>query len=260
MSKIILRNTEINSRCILNDSTFWTPEKIQTSLWLDAQDSSTVILNGNNVSQWRDKSGNIRHATQNTASFQPSYEQNGINQKPSIKYNSLTNNKLQLDTTISITQNMSVFSVFRRETSGIWTIDIGCNILNARPHGFMWVTTNFLYNGLGQSSLNPVIFGNSTLTGNYIAQTRRNETTSQIWLNGSKYGIDRAALSVGGELYWVGHRLNQSHSGLMGEVIVINQEVTLEIQRKMEGYLAHKWNLTSQLPIDHPYKTQKPRK
>lgn len=166
--------------------------------------------------------------------------------------------RLGLTTPLSITQNMSVFSVFRRSVSGIWTIDIGCNVLNDRPHGFIWGTTNFIYNGLGQGVLNDTIFGNSTSTGNYIAQTTRNTTTAQVWLNGSKFGNDRTALSIGGQLNWIGHRFNQSHNGLLGEVIVINQNITNEIKQKMEGYLAWKWNLTNSLPTGHPYKNEQP--
>jgi hypothetical protein len=54
----------------------WTPADLGASLalWLDAADASTITLNGSNVSQWDDKSGNDRHASQATASFQPLYQ------------------------------------------------------------------------------------------------------------------------------------------------------------------------------------------
>lgn len=51
----------------------WTPAQLQTALWLDAADASTVTLNGSTVSQWSDKSGNGRNATQSTAASQPAY-------------------------------------------------------------------------------------------------------------------------------------------------------------------------------------------
>ena len=53
------------------------------ALWLDAADASTFTLDGsNNVSEWRDKSGNARHATQGTTLLRPAYgtqTQNGLN-------------------------------------------------------------------------------------------------------------------------------------------------------------------------------------
>lgn len=55
------------------DAQPWTPAAITTALWLDAADSSTITLNGSTVSEWRDKSGNARHAAQATAASQPQY-------------------------------------------------------------------------------------------------------------------------------------------------------------------------------------------
>ena len=42
-------------------------------LWLDASDASTITLNGSNVTQWNDKSGNGYHASQAVATDQPAY-------------------------------------------------------------------------------------------------------------------------------------------------------------------------------------------
>ena len=42
------------------------------ALWLDGSDASTLTLDGSNrVSQWRDKSGNVRHAANSTLAEQP---------------------------------------------------------------------------------------------------------------------------------------------------------------------------------------------
>lgn len=51
--------------------------------WYDAADSASITLNSGRVSQWSDKSGNARHATNTTSgSTQPSYTaagRNGLN-------------------------------------------------------------------------------------------------------------------------------------------------------------------------------------
>jgi hypothetical protein len=64
----------------------WTPAQISTALWLDASDAGTITLNGANVSQWNDKSGNGKHATQATAAAQPDFSATGLNGKPSINF------------------------------------------------------------------------------------------------------------------------------------------------------------------------------
>ena len=56
----------------------WTPAQITTALWLDAADTSTITI-ATGVSQWADKSGNGRHATQATLANQPTYISSGMN-------------------------------------------------------------------------------------------------------------------------------------------------------------------------------------
>lgn len=55
--------------------------------WLDASDSSTVTLNSGNVSQWRDKSGGLRHFSQSTSAAQPAYTSSGLNGLNCITFN-----------------------------------------------------------------------------------------------------------------------------------------------------------------------------
>ena len=49
----------------------WNPSQLTSAVWFDAADATTITLNGSNVSQWNDKSGNNRNATQGTAAAQP---------------------------------------------------------------------------------------------------------------------------------------------------------------------------------------------
>ena len=60
--------------------------------WFDASDDSTITESGGSVSQWDDKSGNDRHATQGSASAQPTYD----NGDDSLEFNG-TSDYLSLD-------------------------------------------------------------------------------------------------------------------------------------------------------------------
>lgn len=55
-------------------------------LWLDGADSSTITLNGSTVSEWRDKSGNNRHAVQATALRQPAVTASARGGKSAIAF------------------------------------------------------------------------------------------------------------------------------------------------------------------------------
>ena len=49
------------------------PNDLNISLWLDASDPSTITHSNSAVSEWSDKSGNNRHATQSTEDKKPLY-------------------------------------------------------------------------------------------------------------------------------------------------------------------------------------------
>jgi hypothetical protein len=57
------------------------------ALWLDAS-SLTGLNDGDYVAEWQDKSGNNRHALQETESLQPTYLANEVNGHPVVKFNS----------------------------------------------------------------------------------------------------------------------------------------------------------------------------
>ena len=55
-------------------------------LWLDAADSGTVTLNGDDVSQWDDKSADGNDAVQGSASLQPLYDIAAVNGLNAISF------------------------------------------------------------------------------------------------------------------------------------------------------------------------------
>ena len=62
----------------------YTPYEVgpKLALWLDANDTATIINDDGNVSEWRDKSGNNLHLTQDTNASKPftgGHTQNGSN-------------------------------------------------------------------------------------------------------------------------------------------------------------------------------------
>jgi hypothetical protein len=57
------------------------------AVWYDASDASTFSYSSSNIiSQWADKSGNSRNATQGTTSAQPTRESNVINGLPVVRF------------------------------------------------------------------------------------------------------------------------------------------------------------------------------
>lgn len=59
----------------------FSPLDVSPALWLDAADAATITESGGRVSQWNDKSGNSRHATQASGTAQPYTGVNTLNAK-----------------------------------------------------------------------------------------------------------------------------------------------------------------------------------
>ena len=69
-------------------ASLWTPAELIPSgimgLWLDAQDTSTIVEVVGRMAQWSDKSGNVNHALQTIASRRPVFS--GAGQTAKVRF------------------------------------------------------------------------------------------------------------------------------------------------------------------------------
>ena len=252
----------------------WTPASITTALWLDAADAATVTTVSGAVSQWNDKSGNNRHAVQATQASQPSATANTINSKTVITFDG-SNDFMDVSTTVLQGQTEpNLFYVFVYYGSGSGgpyfpavsvlpsagqdrgvfhyvksTSNLGASypLFGADPY---WGNYD-LSSGTVYVTGTPEIIGFNALAGNW-----------RVFRNGVQEG---ATGTVGGapDNTFTGLRLAQQLNPLrtsnigIGELVFTFGASVLNCQ-KMEGYLAHKWGLTANLPSNHPYKTVAP--
>lgn len=87
----------------------FTVHELSPALWLDASDLSTITQSGGAVSQWSDKSGNGRHATQTTGSAQPATGIATMNGRNVLSFSSVNTNTLNFS---SIPQAYLGFTLF----------------------------------------------------------------------------------------------------------------------------------------------------
>jgi hypothetical protein len=87
----------------------------------------------------------------------------------------------------------------------------------------------------------------------------KSPTGRAIYIDGTRVGGDnnRSFLQS-----WEGAALGRYagtfYDGTIYEVMIFNQNLSLDRRLKIEGYLAHKWGLVTQLPTQHPYQTSPP--
>ncbi len=246
-------------------SSLWTPKNITTQLWLDASDSSTILLTSDAVSQWSDKSGNNRHLIQNTAANRPL---KGIN---SINFDGI-NDFLSTSSTFPSLTDFSIFAVAdgsaipTNQERGLLAIDNGNN--TGYLLGYWFERTSFsggtLSSYIGGTSLNT---SSSTIpltifTPKILNQIRKLTVSNSLLDNGiikaSVTSGNTVTTSIPSNTLYVG-RSDLTYLGNIYEIILISEAVVDDLRLKIEGYLAHKWGLTNNLASTHLYKNLPPQ-
>jgi hypothetical protein len=273
----------VGSTALMNPI-YWTPANISTALWLDAADTSTVILNGSNVSRWDDKSGNGRNATQSTAANQPTYLATGFNGKPTLQVDggdSLALGATSLGRNVSGITGAIVGLHPAGQTFVVNSTDISMSTgavstqvrfgMSPNPS----LSTNDRYSVIGRR-LDADSFATASSTtdslanrGNpwiRIAQRAYSDGVANHWTNGAQ-DLTNAAIQTAGNTSDTDSLTGLVFSGPAGpmptgtqlsEVVLTHSTISTADRQRLEGYLAHKWGLTANLPADHPFKSAPP--
>ena len=232
------------------------------ALWLDAADSNTIQFfpGTTNVSNWLDKSGNSRNAT--ACNINMEYI-NTINNNRVITtpLNATNCNGFQTPSFIlSPTNSTSCFIVFNQVT---FTGPVSAEAL--------YLTNNILnthlqmvsrYNGTGMgffTRINGATGG--TFTACNIFNTPRiyellyAPTTATAYVNGTPsfpYTATGSIITTSLTLRFFA-QWSQGHAC---EVLLYNNALSPPQRQQVEGYLAWKWGINSNLPITHSYYTE----
>jgi hypothetical protein len=233
----------------------WTPSEITTALWLDASDASTFSLNGSNVSEWRDKSTNSRHAVQTNATYQPVLSGGSVNFDGSDDFFNIN-----LDFLAGVSH--SAFIVAKMNTyTNIYGATNGGNGANSLHIGFENSTygrMNFWGNDYGPQ-LNSYFLSGAFNILNYVWMSGASKTMN---VNGYLVGTSAqqgviGTMSGGGRINGVVYQ-GYANMEIKEMVFVLDGNITNENKEKLEGYLAHKWGFEVNLPTGHTYKARAP--
>lgn len=252
----------------------WTPDEITNLvLWLDADDTDTITLDGsNNVEQWNDKSGNDRHAVQSDSGDRPGFSNN------TVQFDG-TNRLVGPALGISGSAAVSIFIVVKRNSMS--------QIANSAVFGFG--SSAGTGGKLKRYSIDEIGLGTRFNNGNKICTDPTNSTDKFIFFGsnaaGANYGnhliycngveqnlvsevsptnvpnITNDEYSVGEGRYTDGSFNGKwAFDGDVCECIVFSVDLDANDsdRQKVEGYLAHKWGLAASLSETHPYKDNAP--
>ena len=230
-----LRINKFGSNNAYEAAAAWTPAQLSSlALWLDADDASTITLNGSTVSQWDDKSGNDRHATQSVSASQPTYDATGFNGKPAVTWSDNFDN---MQTPSFSAQSFYFAMRYSDGSQATWINFQGLFGGDNAPIGLIsagggtntWYIGNVFRNIRrdGGSEVDTNVGGVVALpipNGTISASALSPETPPSTW----RIGNDRAISGRG----WIGP---------MAEVIATPTLLSDTDRQKLEGYLAWKW-------------------
>lgn len=243
----------------------WAPSALSSSLvlWLDANDASTIVLNGSAVSQWNDKSGNNLNAVQNTAASQPTYSTTAwANTQPAIVFSSTAGRHMNFAGFSAGTYDL--FSVFKHDgvlasTFGFWR--------NSAANTFLPLAANASGTGtrLTGATADNTVFGYSNGRATAVSVPADGASMRQAYwtictaANGLLLRFASVPVANAADIDRIGFSsISYGIQGPVCEIVAITSSTAAADKQKLEGYLAWKWGLAENLPVAHPYKTGAP--
>lgn len=258
---------------LVNNSINWTPSKIETSCWYDPSNVFTITESSGLVSQLDDLSGNDAHLIQSSGSAQPETNTRTLNNLNVIDF-SLNSDWMESNSNFSTPSN-GMFAVYQ-----VAVVD---GTLSNKNASSLWAAgnasaTNVIatIEGLLDSDFNGAIL-NKIVGGGFDATFYSNPPYNGPSIYGTIVKSDgqNSYGYVDGDLKTTHFNSNITESltklyinnnqffgsiimdFAMGEMIITPDTSELT-QYRIEGYLAHKWGLTANLPSGHPYKNSSP--
>jgi hypothetical protein len=262
MGLVISKGLTLRKDFLWNE-TVWNPSMISTALWLDAADASTVTTESGAVSQWNDKSGNGRNVTQPIDFRRPAYDSTGFNNRPTLIFDGSTD--FLLTAAFAVPTNFTCVAVCTLLANGLFPILISNAAFELRgvettAKPSIANVSNNTGAGILAPAATPVTTTDSLLNTTNILVGQIIGTSTTLRQNGSLRDTRTSlAVSPSSQFRSIGARSNNTlHANARISEVIELGDASVAVQERIEGYLAHKWGLTANLPNDHPYKTVGP--
>ena len=254
-------------------TTTFTPLSLGSlQMWLDGADSSaaSMLLSGQNILTWKDKSGNGFNASaSNTVPLTPAaingvqavnFNGTGYLVAPSMSSGNYTGTALTF-IIVGMLSNAnvgpSVGVLCTQGTGGDWNSSGNFACTTAQQGSSCnYITTT-------RNGANTPAFGTFPYVGTspFIILVRYDGTNGTARFNGLQQGILTSYTSAFNfSNYWIGNRGGgggPTFQGYFGEVITYSNAVPLSNIERLEGYLAFKWGITL-ADNSHPYYSTPP--
>jgi len=250
--------------CDMTGSTLWNPSFFGSNLaaWYDFDDSATQTFVSTAISAITSKGSVSRTLTQATGAARPTTQPTGLNGKRTASYDG--SDSLNAGSISVPGQNYTIFVVANPTNNDPAIFDYGLRsslYRTASGNVNMYASNQQATYDATKAYTASATWG----TGFRILGIRDTSTANtQAWVDGTStdFGVntDRGT-AAGPTSFALGSWGDGSGGFLIGglaEYIEVIGDVSIADKERIEGYLAHKWGLTANLPGAHPYKTTPP--
>ena len=246
----------------------WTPAYAQTPVsgWWDASDESTITTHDGthdgNITTWTDRSDSIVSTAQNTP-VTSSTLQNGLStiDLQSDELFKIPNYKMPTSGNVQIFIVCDASDIDNQFDSIIsYQSDKDFQLQSGAGGSFKGVLNTI---GVGNANYVPTDMPSNPTTGMamFCITFSYKHKIFNLRINTAKQGTDleyKNKLSPSGELKIFSNRAGDQHPGGKVAEVVITEDISTANRVLIEGYLTHKWGLTSTLQSVHPYKNTPP--
>lgn len=247
--------------CVPIPSSSFNPSLISNmNIWLDGQVPSNVITSGGQVTDWNDSSLVGNNFTKGPSGIITYDFPSGINSRPALNFTtsaSSTSTYLHKSLTMTASNNMSLFVIVKQTGNGSGNSEI---FFTGTDYRYFDVFSNT--NGSGLLTLN---IGSATQVSTGV-DIRNNIALVDIILSPNGYcyvngtntnsNVSRGGLGLTSALDW--YLSGGAFLGNIGEIITYSTNLNTTQRQQVEGYLAWKWGIQGNLPVDHPYYNSPP--
>ena len=248
----------------------FSPSSISSlDAWYNASLSTNfTIASGSNISQWYDSTGRGRTLTQATASNQPFFNPGLSSISSSVYFNNT--NFLSFTTLPNILSNdYTIFVVEQRQGNNVNNFFLGGS--NTTSYGNLYMGYNnsnsaFFDNyGNGQgATIETLILAPSRFIEPWriwCVQYSSNATARNLYINGqllyTQYMYQDLLSWAGASVGLLNTGTSYFYTGYIKEIMFFSNALDTPTRQLMEGYLATKWNLQSNLMSNTPVSTVK---
>jgi hypothetical protein len=235
------------------------------ALWLDAADRNTMSLTGSNINSWSDKVSNVSFAASSTKPTIYNSTYNGINPVYFGGSAYLSNGTFSYQLS-----NRSAFIVCGELSkvggAGLMSFASGGNDYNqtntmayetagSSESAYLQIISAFdkggFYVRVGTATTMPFgLYGDTFSSG---TETAYENGTQRATATASATFSNSTGLVLGGRYF--GGSTSGSLNGVIAEIVLFNRALATSERQQLEGYLARKWGLSSNLPATHLYRS-----